>query len=342
MKEPAIYLLIVLFVTILSVALFRPRRGLFWSWRNRWKLTERVLIEDGLKHFYEAEYLRRPPTVQSIAGALRIPEGDAAALLARIESLGLVVREGDELRLTADGRADALRVIRLHRLWERYLADETGVEELEWHDRAEEREHDLSDSEAEALAERLGNPLYDPHGAPIPTADGKLPLLEGEALPALPVGAPATVIHLEDEPEEVYAQLVAEGLYLGMVIRLLEVTADRVRFWADGDEHVLAPVVAANVTVQAIQKAEIRSELVETLSSLRQGESGRVVRIVPACRGRQRRRLMDLGILPGTVVEARMTSAGGDPVAYLVRGTLVALRREQAEMIHIARKEKAA
>lgn len=342
MVNPLLSLLIVIFVAILLVVVFRLGRGQGWRRGNRSRMTERVLIEDGLKHFYDAEQGERPVTLQSLAGALCIGDGRAAAIVGRIEALNLIERLGMELRLTPGGRADALRVIRLHRLWERYLAEETGLGELEWHDRADEQEHNLTEADAEALVERLGNPLYDPHGDPIPTADGLLPPQRGESLTELSPGDVAAIVHLEDEPVEVYARLVAAGLYLGMGIRLIDVTAAGIRFQADGEEHLLPPVVAANISVAPLPEEEIPTGTVEALSALDPGESATVIRIVRACRGKQRRRLMDLGILPGTLVEARMRSAGGDPTAYRVRGTLVALRREQANMIHIIREGEVA
>jgi DtxR family Mn-dependent transcriptional regulator len=59
--------------------------------------------------------------------------------------------------------------------------------------------------------------------------------------------------------------------------------------------------------------------------------------ISPACQGSQRRRLLDLGVVRGTEIVPELVSAGGDPVAYRIRGALVALRREQAEWIRIER-----
>ncbi|RME45954.1 MAG: ferrous iron transport protein A [Caldilineae bacterium] len=56
-----------------------------------------------------------------------------------------------------------------------------------------------------------------------------------------------------------------------------------------------------------------------------------------ACRGAERRRLMDLGILPGTLIRAEMVSPSGDPTAYRIRGALIALRKEQADRIYITR-----
>jgi Fe2+ transport system protein FeoA len=67
------------------------------------------------------------------------------------------------------------------------------------------------------------------------------------------------------------------------------------------------------------------------------GETAKVVNISHLCRGAERRRFMDLGILPGTVVKAEMISPSGDPTAYRVRGAVIGLRREQAALIHITR-----
>jgi len=149
----------------------------------------------------------------------------------------------------------------------------------------------------------------------------------------------------------VYAQLVAEGLYPGQTVRLIEVSPQRVRFWANGDprsvaagagEHVLAPIVADNISVAPIRSEAVAAEPAgESLHALKPGEKAAVVRISPRCRGSERRRLMDLGLLPGTIVEAELVSPGGDPTAYRVRGAVVALRKEQAQFIHIARTTEA-
>jgi DtxR family Mn-dependent transcriptional regulator len=74
---------------------------------------------------------------------------------------------------------------------------------------------------------------------------------------------------------------------------------------------------------------------VRTLADLGVGASGRVRRISSDCRGAQRRRLLDLGVVPGTDIVAEFPAAGGDPIAYRIRGALIALRRQQAEWIEI-------
>lgn len=314
-----------------------PERGLLARWRIAGRLSERARIEDTLKHIHEAEYRGHRATVESVAGSLGISRHDAVDLVARAEARRLAARDGIRLHLTPEGRSWALHVIRAHRLWERHLAEETGVRQVDWHELAERREHKMSQEETDALAARMGHPRYDPHGDPIPTAEGELPPFRGQPLTELPAGKHGAIAHVEDEPREIYAQIVAEELHPGMRVEMVEVGPERVRFWADGEEHVLAPVVAANVTVLPLVEETDGAGPVDSLASLAPGEEGRVVRIAASCRGLQRRRLMDLGIVPGTEVRAEMQSTGGDPTAYRIRGTLVALREDQAKQVQISR-----
>jgi DtxR family Mn-dependent transcriptional regulator len=94
-------------------------------------------------------------------------------------------------------------------------------------------------------------------------------------------------------------------------------------------------VDAANVTVERLPEGEAATGTVRTLADADRGEPVRVVAIAPACQGPQRRRLLDLGVVPGTTVTAELVSASGDPVAYRIRGALIALRREQASWIEV-------
>jgi len=84
-------------------------------------MTERVLIEDVLKHLYHSEYRRQTATVKSLSGALEVSGNQVADLVAKAEAMGLLRSEEAALHLTSDGRSQALHVIRVHRLWEHYL-----------------------------------------------------------------------------------------------------------------------------------------------------------------------------------------------------------------------------
>jgi DtxR family Mn-dependent transcriptional regulator len=305
---------------------------------SKLKSTERILSEDALKHVYKCEQNGRRPTVQSIAGVLQITLDEASHLITKMATYRLLHMEGEEFHLSAEGKEYALHIIRAHRLWERYLADETGFAEAEWHDLADRHEHNLSPAETEALAIKLGHPTHDPHGDPIPTAGGKMVPHGGQPLTTLAVGDSARIVHIEDEPAVVFAQLVAEGLYPGMEVHLTEISPQRIRFWREGNEHILAPIVATNISVSPLpeeQVPEIGPR--EHLSDLKPGESCKVVSISPACRGAERRRFMDLGILSRTIIKAELVSPSGDPTAYRIRGALIGLRKEQANLINITR-----
>jgi DtxR family Mn-dependent transcriptional regulator len=335
MDTPLLNLILFVLGGALAAAVFWPGRGLFARRRRHRRLADRVVLEDALKHIYNHEEREVTCTLTSVAGALEIASSRAVALVERMQHRGLVRLVDGRILLTEDGRRYALEVVRAHRLWERYLADETGVAPLEWHARAEEKEHAISHDEANALAERLGNPRFDPHGDPIPGADGSVAGDVQTLLTALAPGESAVVTHLEDEPPVVYAQIVALGIYVGMHVRMDARTGERVVFDADGRKVVLAPMLAANISVRRRDEAEAAREPMTTLAALEPGQTAEVVRVSPACIGLERRRLMDLGIVPGTHVAFERRGLTGGLSAYRVRGTVIALREEQAAMIGV-------
>lgn len=329
------WLTIIAVLATLSVLLW-PRRGLVARWRASRRLSARERREDALKHILKCEVNGGWASIESVAGQLQMATNQTVALIEELEGRGWLSLDGGRLQLKAAGRDLALHVIRAHRLWESFLSEETGVAEAEWHQHAERKEHLLTPREADALAARLGNPVLDPHGDAIPAPGGAMPADPGRPLNAADVNQPLRVTHVEDEPSAVYAQLTAQGIRSGMRGLIIEKLPHRIRFWADGNEHVLAPVVANNISIEALSDVEARDLLDEQyLSGLQPGQRGRVLGLSPACRGPERRRLLDLGFVPGTEVAADMTSPGGDPVAYRVRGTLIALRREQAGLVRI-------
>ena len=341
MIDPLNALLFGLLVLFVLSLFFWPGTGLTSRWKQWRQDTERVQIEDALKHIYDCEYKSISCTINSIAGILSINSDRATKLVSRLEILGLLISNGEVLQLTSQGRSYALRVIRFHRLWERFLADETGMREMDWHEIAEKKEHTLTPEQADKIAAQIGNPVYDPHGDPIPSSKGDLPHKKGKPLNEMLPGEFANIIHIEDEPNAIYSQILAEGLYPGMHIRMLEVSDRRMKFVANGEECILSPIIAKNITIGIIKLEKQIEGKFKTLSTLRVGEKGIVLGIAIALRGQQRRRLMDLGIVPGTEIEPQLESISRDPVAYKVRGSVVALRKQQADRIFLVTKEDA-
>lgn len=339
MVDPLTSLIVGFIIILILTWVYLPGKGLLVRWKRSKKNTHRVLIEDSLKHLYNCEYNGINCTLNSVAGNVSISADEASKVVKKLEELGLITSHESGISLTPEGRAYALRIIRTHRLWEKYLADETGVGEEDWHIAAEEIEHNITPAQADALAAQIGNPVFDPHGDPIPSAKGDLPVKKGNALNTLKAGEFARIIHIEDEPNAIYSQLVAAGLFPGMQVKMIESSKDRINFLANGEEVVLAPLFAKNVTIISIKDEPTVTGKFKSLSSLSVGEKGIVLGISKRCRGQQRRRLMDLGVVPGTEIEAEMKSIGGDPVAYRIRGASIALRKTQADKIYLISEE---
>ncbi len=186
-------------------------------------------------------------TLQSVAGQLEIGIERAAVILNELVQRGLVVFRNEEYRLTPDGKDYAIHIIRAHRLWERYLADQTGIEEVEWHPKAEKLEHQLTPEQTDALSAQLGNPTHDPHGDPVPSAEGKLRALEGQSLLSFQPGQHGRISHLEDEPASVFTQLISEGFYPGMEFSVISLSTVNVQIRSEGELKTLANLVAANM-----------------------------------------------------------------------------------------------
>ncbi len=336
MVDPRVALAWFALVVLVLALVAWPRRGLVARLRRLARASERTRIEDAVKHLFHAGERGDVVTHEGLAGSLHIGRGGARALLDRLTDRGLAEVHGGGHRLTASGRRDALRVVRSHRLVERYLADRTGIGPEEWHEVAEEQEHALSEADVEALAAAMGQPRFDPHGDPIPTAAGELPAGDGVPLDALAPGEAGVVVHLEDEPREGYERLRALGFALGQAVAVRGRDAAGTRVAFDGREVLVPAPVCGAVSVSRRASADgLDTARRPTLAELAPGATGRVRGISSRCQGGQRRRLLDLGVVPGTAIRAELRSVTGDPIAYRIRGALIALRRQQAEWIEL-------
>lgn len=303
------------------------------DFRHRAETRRRTRIEDALKHLFDQQYRGRHGSFASLGGLLRISDRRLMQILAQMQHQGLVVARGQEFELTPEGERVARQVVRAHRLLERYFADEARLPLRDVHAAAERREHTLTSDQIEALSASLGHPRLDPHGDPIPNRDGQIAPAGDTPVTAWPADRFGRIAHLEDEPPLAYAQILAEGLRVGQVVRILESTPERVVL-TDGDhEYRLAPAVAANVFL-APSAAPAASDVI-TLADLAHGDQAEVVALDANCQGFSRRRLMDLGFTPGARLEPVLDTFAGDPRAYRVRGTLVALRSDQASQVRV-------
>jgi len=327
--------LLVVTVAVALMAVFWPKRGLLARGLALRRAARREQIEDALKIVHSHAYEGRPATAEGLASELGLGSGPARRLTAVLHERGLVESRLDGLHLTPEGERWALQIVRAHRLWERYLAGEARLPLEQVHREAHRREHTLTPAEVDDLEIRLGYPDHDPHGDLIPTRGGELPQRRTTPLADWPENTPGIIVHLEDEPPIAYAQLLAEGLDLGQTVRVLEKTPDRVAI-SNGEREVrLAPAVARNVHLTPAPEAPSAPAGVVALSRLPDRAEAEVVTIDDHLQGYTRRRLLDLGLTPGTRLMAEMRNFLGDPRAYRIRGTLIALRREQADQIWV-------
>jgi DtxR family Mn-dependent transcriptional regulator len=256
-------------------------------------------------------------------------------LLAEMEMLGYVRHEGMEVHLTASGERWALHIVRAHRLWERYLADEARMPLGQIHEEAHRREHAMSDSDLDAMEAAMGFPALDPHGDPIPTSAGQVHGVEATPLTAWESGTEGRIVHLEDEPVIAYEQILAAGLRLGQVVRILSKSL-QVYVLSDGEnEYRLAPSVAANVQVAALPESEQKRKGAIPLWQLEHDQKAEIILLDEGVQGFTRRRFLDLGLTPGTLISPELKNFFGDPRGYRIRGTLIALRKDQAGMIWV-------
>jgi len=170
---------------------------------------------------------------------------------------------------------------------------------------------------------------------PIPTKTGKIAEVVGVALPLLPVGSMGRITHIEDEPDIIYKQILAENVHLGSFIRVVENNETRIVFHAEGEEVKLAPIVAANLTISLIENDIVLEEKIARLSSLKEYETAKIIGISKESRGESRRRLLDLGFVKGAKISIDLMNPLGEPNAYLIKGTAIALRTNQASKILI-------
>jgi len=301
------------------------------QYRGRTVLRSRTQIEDALKHLFDQEYRGRRGSFASLSGILRVDDRRLMQLLGRMQQQGLVTTNGQEFQLTPDGERVARQIVRAHRLLERYFADEARLPLRDVHAAAERGEHTLTPDQVDALDASLGHPRLDPHGDPIPARDGRISPARDTPVTAWPTDRFGRITHLEDEPPLAFAQILAQGLRIGQVVRILESTPGRIVLSDGENEFRLAPAVAANVFLAPAENPSATSLV--TLANLRQGQAAEVVALDEGCQGFSRRRLMDLGFTPGARLTPALQTFARDPRAYRVRGTLVALRQDQARHV---------
>jgi DtxR family Mn-dependent transcriptional regulator len=185
-------------------------------------------IQNYLKAIYHLELLSEEAiSTHTIAENLGIAAPPATRMLQKMaKSNWLVYNRYKGVRLTDEGRRQALIVLRAHRILETYLVEQLGYSWDEVHPEADRLEHAASPLLLERLSAAMGYPTRDPHGSPIPNADGSLPADEPVlSLKNSPLEAPGVVARVNDEDPGLLRHLAELGLTPGASIRRLDADA---------------------------------------------------------------------------------------------------------------------
>jgi DtxR family Mn-dependent transcriptional regulator len=167
-----------------------------------------------------------------VAAALSVTPGTATTMVKALAESGLVEYEPyTGVRLTKAGDKLAALVLRRHRLVEAFLVQVMGMRWDEVHDEAEQLEHVVSDRLIDRIDDMLGRPKHDPHGDPIPSADGAIAPLPQENLLTCPIGQALRVTRITDQDPAFLRFVESNNLKPGQRIEVeaRDTAADAVR-----------------------------------------------------------------------------------------------------------------
>src|SRR6188768_1533831 len=157
-------------------------------------------IHAGQSRLVRADGDRDLVPMGQLSTALGVVPGTATAMVKTLAEAGLAIYEPySGVRLTPAGEKLAGLVLRRHRLVELFLVQVMGMSWTEVHEEAEQLEHVVSERLIERIDEMLGRPTRDPHGDPIPTAEGTIAVHPLENLLSCPIGVPLTVTRIVDQ-----------------------------------------------------------------------------------------------------------------------------------------------
>lgn len=169
--------------------------------------------------WYLGEWSDAPVTPKLMSDRLGLRLSSVSDAVRKLTAQGLLdhVPYG-EVTLTKTGRAHAIAMVRRHRLIETFLLETLGYRWDQVHDEAETLEHAVSDFMIERLDELLGRPTRDPHGDPIPTADGDITLPDAIPLTELEPGSKARVERISDDDPQLLQFLAENGIRFGTLL----------------------------------------------------------------------------------------------------------------------------
>jgi DtxR family Mn-dependent transcriptional regulator len=172
--------------------------------------------ENYIKAIYHLQRSSETVSTNALANALQTKPASVTDMLKKLKEQKILQYERYKgVRLTAEGKKIALLIIRKHRLWEYFLVEKLQFGWEEVHEIAEELEHISSKKLIDRLDDFLGNPRKDPHGDPIPDANGKMPVLQQISLDAIELNKPMEITGIGNQTPELMELLQRTNIKIG-------------------------------------------------------------------------------------------------------------------------------
>ncbi|NHD17232.1 MULTISPECIES: metal-dependent transcriptional regulator [unclassified Actinopolyspora] len=180
-------------------------------------------VEDYVRTIYGLSERGSSVTNTTLTSRLGLSPSSVSGMITKLAQLGLVTHERyRSVELTTTGRRLACDVLRRHRLLEQFLVEVLDYTWDEVHQEADALEHAVSDELIEHIASKLGHPTHDPHGDPIPTAEGVVEKPTTKLLDQLAPGTVGTIARVWDTDSELLRYLTDHGMTLGNRIEVVE------------------------------------------------------------------------------------------------------------------------
>jgi DtxR family Mn-dependent transcriptional regulator len=179
-------------------------------------------IEDYLKAIYSLQSNGKA-SISEIAASLDVAASSATKMVQRLSLLELVSHSSHkDVSLTPHGLKVTMKVIRRHRLLETFLVEIMGYTWDEVHDEADNLEHYISTKFENKMVELLNNPLFDPHGDPIPNENGEILTLEDTQLMLVPPNTEVTIVRINKDDTDLLLYLTKIGVVINAKIKVME------------------------------------------------------------------------------------------------------------------------
>ena len=209
-----------------------------------------LTIENYVKTIYEicSRQQDNPAATGQLARSLGVLPGTVTSMMKTLSASELVSYQPYEgVKLTPSGNALALRVLRRHRLIELFLVRTLELSWGEVHEEAENMEHAVSDLLVDRIEAFLGYPDFDPHGDPIPKADGTVLVSTGASLDAVKAGAAVKVVRVLDQSSDFLKELTEKGVEIGTTLEVLSVETHQLRLSVGTDSDFNLPIDLARL-----------------------------------------------------------------------------------------------